>query len=259
MTQERSNRRPSWVVLAPGIRAALEPEILRQCGGDEDDPCEWEIVEGTAGYVAIAEYTPGAAGGGDELAAALSRHAKKPVYVLTPDIDYPSVQAFVDGAYVGDVKVWPDRVATHLGCRVRGLDQEDVDGALLVDLTPLEFPKRKPGEMTIAGWTLAQLTHMIEHETDWEVLLEGAGEERAGEAVDALDHPDAAVRAIACQLVDAFGTYELGKRAPEAVERLRLLVRDETDDGVRAAARAAHEGLAAAVERAAQKKGLEDW
>ena len=254
MTEKDSNQRPSWVVLAPGKRAALEPEILRRCGGDEDDPCEWEIVDGSAGYIAIVDYTPGADGGGEDLAMALSRGARKPVYALSPDMDYPRVVVFVDGAEVGDVKDWPDSVAVHLGCRIRGLDQDD-DGDALVDLTPIAFPKRKPGEATIAGWTVAELTHMIEHETDWKLLLEGAGEERAGEAVDALDNPDATVRRLACELVDGFGIYELRGRAPGAVERLRVLARNDPDDGVRAAAQEAHDTLAESLERRANQKG----
>lgn len=250
-----SKSRPSWIVLAPGTRASLEPAIVRQFGAGEDEPCRWEIVEGNAGYVAVVEWEPGSeCAGDDDLAMALSRGAQKPAYVLWADVDLPRVQAFVDGAYVGDVKAWPDRVAGHLGCRVRGLDEEEADGELLVDLTPVMFPTRQPGERTIAGWTLAQLTHMIESGSDWHVMLEGSGEENAGQAIAALDDPDAAVRKIACELVYGLGVFELGRRAAEAVERLFVLSCDDPDEGVRAAAQEAHEELADHLERVEAKE-----
>lgn len=228
-------RRPCWIVLAPRPRLVVVGEIARQWAGHELDTLD--VVGGEAGYVAVVERSPGSEGVGDEdLAVALSRGAERPAYVLWLDDDNPRVQAFVDGEYAGEVVAWPDDVAAQLGCEVPGLDPASGP----VDLTPREPPTVDPGEPTVARLTLAQWRFQMALGSDWAVLLDGRD---PTEVAAALDHDDAAIRALGCRLVEAMGPFGLGDLAPAVVRRLRELADGDPDGEVRAAARRAHEDL----------------
>jgi hypothetical protein len=216
---------------------------------DDDDgvPARWQIVDGDSGHLAVIEPEPGSECAGDEeLAAALSRATSSPVYVLWPDLDSPRVQAFIGGRYAGEVVAWPDSVAAHLGCRFPGMMDAASDGP--VDLTPEMLPQARPGERKIAGLTVAQWAHEMRTEPGWDVMLEGAGDERVREAVDALDDADGSVRSIACRLVEAFGVDGLGAHAQDALVLLEKHARSDPDESVRRAARSAYDELRDRIE-----------
>jgi hypothetical protein len=217
--------------------------------GDEDDddgPAPWHIVDGDSGHLAVIEPEPGSECAGDEdLAAALSRATSSPVYVLWPDLDSPRAQAFIGGRYAGEVVAWPDSVAAHLGCRIPGMDVAS-DGP--VDLTPEKLPDARPGERKIAGLTVAQWAHEMRTEPGWDVMLEGAGDERVREAVDALEDADGSVRLIACNLVEAFGVDGLGAHAKHALALLEKHAGSDPDESVRRAARDAYDDLRDRIE-----------
>src|SRR5687767_1125022 len=91
----------------------------------------------------------------------------------------------------------------------------------------------------------------MDADEDWTERLEGATEEHIREAIAALGNDDAAVRALACNLVYAIGVPALGDHAPEAVERLAALASGDGNAKVRNRARIVHEGMAGELERAA--------
>jgi hypothetical protein len=211
---------------------------------------DWEVVRGTKDHDAIIEYEPGSECAGDEdLAKAVSRKAKHPAYVLWCNEEYPRVQAFANGTYAGDVKAWPDHVARQLGCTFPTMD----GGRGTVDLTPHKAPDAKAGEQTIGRWTVRQWQHMIEHDSDWSILLDGAGEDAAKEVLAILDDKKAAVREVACNLLRAIGyigdcEFGLGTLAPSTLERLRGLAARDPDAKVRAAAKKTADDLSESLE-----------
>lgn len=210
----------------------------------------WEVVRGKQDHDAIIEYEPGSECAGDEdLAMAVSRKAKHPAYVLWCNEEYPRVQAFANGKYAGDVKAWPDHVARQLGCTFPTMD----GGRGTVDLTPHKAPEAKAGEQKIGSWTIRQWKHMIEHESDWTVLLDGAGEAAAKEVLANLDDKQADVRAVACNLLRAIGYigdsgFGLGKLASSTLERLRDLAARDPEAKVRAAATETADDLAESIQ-----------
>ena len=242
--------RPCWVVLAAGKRTKLDREILRVYGRDlDEEPCRWEIVQGEGDYLAVIEYEPGSQCAGDDaLAAALSKRAKQPVYVLWLDPEMPRVQAFQQGKYAGEVRAWPDDVAAHLGCTFPHMDAGCRLGPSDLEI---DAPVRaKAGELTVAGWTVKQWQQMM-RDIEWSVMLDGAGDKSVDEVVAALEHADPEVRALACKLTDALGVTGLGLRAELGLERLRQLATADPDKGVRVLAKQAGDDLAAAILREA--------
>lgn len=208
-------RRPCWVVLASGTTAAIEKIVF--ANDDDDAERTLEVRVGTSDYVAIIEYAPGSeCSGEEELARTLS--TIKPAYVLWLNEESPRVQAFEHGAYAGDVRAWPDAVARHVGC---SFPQMTSDGAERVDLTPRKAPVAAPGELTVGQWTIAQWKHVMT-QPEWSVLLDGASEETAANALAALTHADPQVRAVACKLVEVIGVRGYRDRASHVVAILRF-------------------------------------
>lgn len=206
----------------------------------------WEVVRGTQDHDAIIEYEPGSECSGDEeLAQTVSRKAKQPAYVLWCNEEYPRVQVFMKGTYAGDINAWPDQVARQLGCTFPTCD----GGSGAVDLTPHKTPDAKVGDPKIGQWTIEQWLHMAAHDSDWSILLDGAGEERATQVLGYLDDKRADVRELACKMLRAIGyigecEFGLGKLAFSTLERLRDVAQRDPDAKVRAAAAAFADDLA---------------
>jgi hypothetical protein len=254
----RVRTRPCWIVIAKGTAKQLAPEIRRISGQDADDADDeddaaddgWVVLDGAGTHVAIVEYAPGSECAGDEeLAKALSRRTKAPAYVLWMNDEAPRVQVFERGAYAGDViNAWPDSVASSLKCEIPGVryDQRAKRGKLV----PEKSPDAKPGELTLARWTIAQWLYLM-RSSDWSVMIDGAGDETVTEVLAALDHRDAKVRAVACKLVGAMGTYSLKQRGNACVARLGALAAGDPDKRVRAEAKQVAADLAEQIEREA--------
>lgn len=108
---------------------------------------------------------------------------------------------------------------------------------------------RKSDSVPLAGFTVAEWKHHMDHDEDWSERLDGADDAIVREIVDALRHTDAAVRALACNLVYGLGVSGLGVHATSAVETLGNLGEDK-DKKVRTRARLVHETLASELARA---------
>lgn len=109
---------------------------------------------------------------------------------------------------------------------------------------------------TIAGWTPDEWQSHMNVDEDWTERLEGASEAKVLEAITALEHPDAKVRALACNLVYAIGVEGLGEHAARTVARLHALAQGDSVAKVRNRARIVHEGMAGEVERAAIRREM---
>ncbi len=241
-----AKRRPCWVVLAPGKQKAIEKVVFADEDEDDEDERTIEVAEGKAGYVAIIEYEPGSECTGDEkLAKTLSTGAKKPAYVLWLNDESPRVQAFAKGVYQGEVSAYPDTVARQLGCSFPTM----LKGRNKADLTARKSPKAKQGELTIGGFTIAQWKHEMKYDGDWSVLLDGASEQTAAAALEALAHEDWDVREVACRLVDVMSIYGYpDDKASDALARLRAVATSDSHKKVRTAAQKAAHELAEAIE-----------
>jgi hypothetical protein len=230
--------RPSWVVIAPKRKTYANL--------DED----WEVIRGKKDHDAIVEYAPGSECAGDEeLAQAVSRSAKLPAYILWCNEDYPRVQVFAKGRYAGEINAWPDHVARQLGCTFPTME----GGRGKIDLTPHKTPDAQKGEQRIGQWTVRQWKHMIAHDSDWSILLDGAGEDLSKEVLAYLDDKKADVRVVACTMLCAIGyigdvQWGLGKLANSTYERMRDLEANDPDAKVRAAARKTADSLASSLE-----------
>jgi hypothetical protein len=111
--------------------------------------------------------------------------------------------------------------------------------------------RKSPGvDVTIAGFTPAQWKQHQDTDEDWTERLDGASEAAVRDVVQALEHADATVRALACNLAYALGVAGLGDHAPAAVERLAVMAQDDKVK-VRNRARIVHETLATELERTA--------
>jgi hypothetical protein len=101
----------------------------------------------------------------------------------------------------------------------------------------------------IAGLTPEQWKHHMHTDEDWTERLEGASEASVREVVAALEHADAEVRGLACNMVYAVGVEALGEHAVNAVARLHALSQEDRNAKVRNRARIVHEGIAGELER----------
>jgi hypothetical protein len=163
----------------------------------------------------------------------------------------PCWVVLANGTYVGDISAWPDSVARQLGCTFPQISGDDG----IVDLTPHKTPDATPGEPTIGRWTIRQWLHMVAHDSDWSILLDGAGQDTATTVIARLADPAPAVRTLACRMLDAIGyigdsKFGLGSLAGATLDRLRALAADDPDAGVRAAARKTADSLAESIDLA---------
>ena len=218
----------------------------------------WEVVRGKRLHDAIVEYEPGAqCCGEEELAQAASRGAKQPAYVLWLDDDMPRVQVFIKGRYAGDVQAWPDSVARQLGCTFPTMS----GGRGTIDLTPHKAPAPKKGDQRIGRWTVKEWKHMIAHESDWSILLDGAGQDTAKQALAFLDDKKADTRFVAVKMLGAIGyigdcEFGLGTLANGTYERLREMSTTDADAKVRVAAKEEADDLAERLEEYAVRAEL---
>ncbi len=109
---------------------------------------------------------------------------------------------------------------------------------------------------TIAGFTPEQWKQHMDTDEEWTDRLTGVADAQVLEIVAALEHGDAAVRGLACNLAYALGVEGLGARAPEAVERLATLAQSDPVAKVKKHAGIVHEGLAGALERATMRREM---
>jgi hypothetical protein len=116
--------------------------------------------------------------------------------------------------------------------------------------------KGSGSSVTIAGWTPDEWQAHMDADEDWTERLEGASEPKVLEAIAALDHGEASVRALACNLVYAIGIEGLGEHASRTVARLFELAHGDSAVKVRNRARIVHEGLAGELERAAIRREM---
>jgi hypothetical protein len=116
--------------------------------------------------------------------------------------------------------------------------------------------KGSGSSVKIAGWTPDEWQAHMDADEDWTERLEGASEAKVLEAIAALDHAEASVRALACNLVYAIGVDGLGDHASRTVARLSELSQGDSAVKVRNRARIVHEGLAGEVERAAIRREM---
>jgi hypothetical protein len=116
--------------------------------------------------------------------------------------------------------------------------------------------KESTSNVTIAGLSPAQWKHHMDTDEDWTERVENASEAQVLEVVAALDHADADVRALACNIAYAIGVGGLGSHAQSTVTRLAALAESDPKPKVRNRARVVHEGLAGELERAAIRREL---
>ncbi|MBX7080936.1 MAG: hypothetical protein K1X88_17185 [Nannocystaceae bacterium] len=116
--------------------------------------------------------------------------------------------------------------------------------------------KTPSASVTIAGFTVEQWKQHMDEDEDWTERLEDAPDARVAEVVAALDHADADVRGLACNLAYALGVEGLRGHAEAAVERLANLSRSDPKPKVKSRARVVHETLAADLQRAAIRREL---
>ncbi len=103
--------------------------------------------------------------------------------------------------------------------------------------------------VSIAGFTPEQWKQHMDTDEDWTERLDGVGEAAVREVLVALQHAEADVRALACNLVYAIGIDGLGGHANEAVELLAKLVAGESKAKVKARARMVHDSMAEELSR----------
>jgi hypothetical protein len=104
--------------------------------------------------------------------------------------------------------------------------------------------------VAVAGFTVAQWKHHMDHDEDWTERLDGAGDAVVAEIVGALGHAEPNVRALACNLVYAVGVRGLGGRAAVAIEQLGELAASDKNKKVRTRAGLVHESMASELQRA---------
>src|SRR5260221_10647415 len=156
-----SDRRPCFAVMAKMPPTDLERRAREVWADDlpnpedyDDDYVEeltWEVVGGTGSWSAVIEYEPGSQGGGseDDLARAVSREVSDLVYVLWFHKYSELVRGFLAGEEAGEVFVWPDALAAHLGFTF-----PDIEGYALpdgYDLAPYRCPKPSPDDRYIGS------------------------------------------------------------------------------------------------------------
>jgi hypothetical protein len=96
----------------------------------------------------------------------------------------------------------------------------------------------------------------MDTDEDWTERLENASESQVREAIAALEHGDAEVRALACNLVYAIGIEGLGANAQSTIARLAALAQSDAKAKVKNRARIVHEGLAGDLQRAEIRREL---
>lgn len=221
-------RRPDWIVLAPGTLKRLEPAILRVSGDDPEDGCPWELAEGK-GYVAIIEHEPGSKGGrDDDLAKALSKTAKKPVYVLWIDDDEgPSrVYAWEAGKSRGEVKAGVSDTLVTLGFKLPWMSR----GKKVALRVEAPMVKAKAGEAMVSHWSVSQWQQMMRKGGDWYMLLDGASATSIDQILALCDDPDAEVRFLPATMLRHVGYYGLTmeKRLKPGLAALEKLATDRS-------------------------------
>jgi hypothetical protein len=243
-------RRPCWAVLAPKQKNLEAVAGIHDRSRDDEEP-HLHVERGTKKHDTILEFDPG--GGSldaEAIAQAVSQTVMVPAYVLELDEDYPRVQVFEKGQYAGEINAWPDSVAKQLGCTFPMM----LGGGVIVDLTPRREPNAKERGLKLCGSTIGQWQHMIEHTSNWGVLLDGTGAAHGRALLAATGDARADVRAVACTLLGAIGyvgksEFGLGEVANAALQRVRELALVDPDAKVRAAANETGESLAESIEK----------
>jgi hypothetical protein len=216
--------RPSWVILAKTSRRTVVDLLNKAWRNTVEDRLADDsvaIVTGTKGYLAIADYTPGNAFGGEKFAKALSRTHR--VYKLECDPDGSTATTWDKGKQSGDLFESMESIVSTLGCKVPGLDPTRTKA----NLTPVNPPKRKKNEWTFADRTVGEWRHLMRM-YDWSVMLDGTP---CAELLLGLRHADATIRTLCIELAGAAGIHNLG----EATEPVADQLMEMTDDGARAA------------------------
>jgi len=202
--------RPSWILLVPAplttLRQRIDADRLPELpDADEDGWDGVAIVSGRKGYVAIYEPEPGCSG--DEgLAAELSRALPGRHYLLhlaphphDPDHGTDRNDVYERGRSVGRVDIYPaGRLATHFGCKVPGLVEDDAGRIKPSELKVIAPRRSQKHQIKLLGFSIAGLADLIDEDrVGLSYLFDGAPAEKFQEAVDALRDPDAQTRRIA--------------------------------------------------------------